>query len=167
MKITDAIAQARAAAEALRAEYPDMEADADLWDSSIESMTDAPGLADWLVSRALDREAMARAAKERADALRARSERFRRAAEKAREVALAIYDAAGIRKRETVEWTASIRIGPPKVIITDAALLESRFLRHRDPEPDKAALKDALTAGEIVAGAELSNAGLQLTVRIK
>ena len=167
MKIADALAQARAAADALRAEYPDMEADLDLWDSSIESMTDAPNLADWLVARALDRESMAKAAKERADALRERAERFKRAAESARGVALAIYEAAGIKKRETVEWTASIRNGTPKVIITDAALIESRFLRQPPPDPDKAAIGAALKAGEAVFGAELSNAGPQLQIRTR
>ena len=106
-------------------------------------------------------------AKARAGALRERGERFKRAAESARSVALAIYEAAGIKKRETVEWTASVRVGTQKVVVTDAAALESRFLRHRDPEPDKAAIKAALEAGEIIDGAELSNGGAQLQIRIR
>ena len=110
---------------------------------------------------------MARMAKERADALRDRGERFKRAAESARNCALAIYEAAGIKKREVVEWTASIRTGTRKVVVTDAGALESRFLRHREPEPDKTAIKAALEAGEIIDGAELSNAGPQLQVRTR
>lgn len=80
MKIAEAIEQARAAAETLRAEFPGIEDDLPLWEASIDSLTDATDLADWLVNRALDREQMARMAKERADALRDRGERFKRAA---------------------------------------------------------------------------------------
>jgi hypothetical protein len=167
VKISEAIEQARAAAEALRAEFPGIEDDLPLWEASIDSMTDAADLADWLVNRALDREQMARMAKERADALRERGERFKRAAESARTCALHIYEAAGIRKRETVEWTASVRLGTQKVIVTDANALESRFLRNREPEPDKTAIKAALEAGEFIDGAELSNAGPQLQIRTK
>ncbi len=167
MKIAEAIEQARSAAEALRAEYPGIEDDLPLWDASLDSLTDAPQLADWLVNRALDREQMARMAKERADALRDRGERFKRAAESARRCALSIYEAAGIKLREQVEWTASVRVGTQKVIVTDANALESRFLRSREPEPDKNAIKAALEAGEFIDGAELSNAGPQLQVRTR
>ena len=167
VKIKDAIDQARAAAESLRAQFPEIEDVLPLWDASIDSMTDAADLADWLVDRALDREQMARMAKERAKALAERGARFERAAESARACALSIYEAASIRKRETVAWTASVRLGTQKVIVTDAGELESRFLKHREPEPDKTAIAAALKAGEFVAGAELSNAGPQLQVRTK
>lgn len=167
MKVTEAIERARAAAEALRTEFPDMEADAELWDTSIESMTDALEVADWLVSRSLDRKTMAEAAKERAAALRDRAARFARSAETARAAALAIYDSAGMRKRETIEWTASVTAGRPSVVVTDAAALPAAYLRHPPPEPDKAALKDALTAGASIPGAELSNAAPSLTVRTR
>jgi hypothetical protein len=166
VRITDAIAQARGAAESLRAEFPDMEAEADLWDSSIESMTDALDVADWLVAKSLDRKAMAEAAKERAAALRDRAARFARSADSAKAAAMAIYESAGIRKRETVEWTASISAGRPAVVITDAAALPPGCLRQPQPEPDKAAIKALLDAGP-VPGAAMSNAAPHLTVRTR
>lgn len=167
MKITEAIEQARAAAQSLRAEYPDIEDDADLWDTSIESMTDALDVADWLINRALDRESMASAAKERADALKARAERFARSGKTAKAAALAIYESAGIKKRETVEWTASLRAGQPAVVITDAALIPAAYLRQLPPEPNKTALKEVLQAGARVPGAELSNGAPSITVRTR
>jgi hypothetical protein len=167
VKINEAIERARAAAEALRAEYPDIEDDADLWDTSIESMTDALDVADWLVGRALDREAMADAAKVRAEALRDRSTRFAKSAKSAKAAALAIYDSAGLKKRETVEFSVSIRAGQPSVIVTDAAALPDEMLRCPPPEPDKAALKAALLAGSQIPGAELSNAAPFLTIRTR
>jgi len=167
VNVADAIAEARRAAEALRAEYPDAEADADLWDSSVESLTDALDVADWLVARALDREALADAAKARADAMKARAERFARAAKGAKAAALAILDAAGVRKRERPEFTVTVRAGQPAVVIVDAAALPPALLRQPPPEPDKAAIKAALMGGAAVPGAALSNATPFLTVRTR
>lgn len=41
------------------------------------------------------------------------------------------------------------------VDITDIRELPERFLRYREPEADKTAIKEAIKAGEIVNGAEL------------
>lgn len=52
---------------------------------------------------------------------------------------------------------------PPRVDVHDAEALASQFIRI-NPEPDKAAIRAALAAGEEVPGARLSNGSV--TVRI-
>lgn len=41
------------------------------------------------------------------------------------------------------------------VNITDLSVLPGQYLRYKDPEPDKTAIKNAVKAGETVAGAEI------------
>ena len=43
------------------------------------------------------------------------------------------------------------------VTITDPGQLPAAFLRHKDPEPDKAKIKELLREGVLVAGAELTD----------
>jgi phage host-nuclease inhibitor protein Gam len=53
----------------------------------------------------------------------------------------------------------------PAVIITDETALPDEFVRVKR-EPDKPAIKKALTAGETVAGATMSNGSQTLQVKI-
>lgn len=50
------------------------------------------------------------------------------------------------------------------VYITDLSVLPERYLRYRDPEPDKTAIKNAIKAGETVAGAEIV-AGQSISIK--
>lgn len=55
---------------------------------------------------------------------------------------------------------------PQKLQVTDEALIPSRFFRQPEPEIDKKAVTDALKAGEEVPGAELSNGGMTVQIRL-
>lgn len=120
---------------------------------------EAPEIDDVLARllRAMDEaKHNAKAADARIDALAQRSDRYRRQAEEYRRTVFAILEALGVRKWRGAEFTVSVADGRPSVVITDADALPSRFVRTK-VEPDKAALKAALEAGEIVCGAMLSN----------
>lgn len=64
----------------------------------------------------------------------------------------------GIRSIESPWFKIALQKNPGSVVIDDAIMLDSRFLRQQEappPAPDKKAIKEALQAGEVVAGAHL------------
>ena len=67
---------------------------------------------------------------------------------------------------ELPEATLSIRVGMPKVVVTDEAVLPDTLCRIKR-EPDKTKIKESLLAGNAVEGAVLSNAEHTLTIRTK
>ena len=109
---------------------------------------------------------MAEAADARASDIAARRDRYRRRAEALRGAAFAALDALGIKKLELPDLTASIAAGRQAVVVVDDAALPAQFVRV-SRSPDKAALLQALKAGEDVSGATLSNSLPSLIVRTR
>ena len=105
---------------------------------------------------ALAREAMRDGLIELVRQMQARAERLNIGAEKLRAAVLQAMQSAGVPKLKAPDM--SVSIGTPKraVIITDAGLLPSTFVRIKH-EPDKRAIAAALEAGKIVPGATLGN----------
>jgi hypothetical protein len=102
----------------------------------------------------------------RISALGVRRSRFQRQHDSYRAATFAIMDALGLTKWKHAEFSASIIPGHPGVVITDEAALPEQFVRITRA-PDKAALKEALSQGEVIPGAELSNGLPTLTLRTK
>lgn len=79
--------------------------------------------------------------------------------------ALQAMQATGIAEVSTDEFSAKVAKKPPAVVIADGAELPAEFLRTKTvTEPDKSALKAALTQGREIAGASLV-AGWRLALR--
>jgi hypothetical protein len=75
-----------------------------------------------------------------------------------RALAFNIMQDADIKKLELTQRTLSIRLGTPKVIITDEAALPDRLCRIKR-EPDKLLIRKHLESGAVgLVGATLSNA---------
>jgi hypothetical protein len=166
--VQDALEQLRAASEHLRATYPDIEADDELWQSSLESMTDATELAGWLAERCLHLAALENAAKERAAALAARAKRFAADQERLRDVILSLIDAAGGKKMTLATVTLSPRTIPPKVVATDEAATPADYLLTvTTTKPDRKAIRDALEIGAQVDGWYLQNSTRTLALLVK
>ncbi len=108
----------------------------------------------------------AEAVAERIAALQARQSRYKAQAEECRRCVLAIMDVAGMAKFRHPEFTVSLSPGRPGVVVTDEAALPDRFVRV-ERKPNMAALREALTDGEVVPGVEWTNGAPQLTVRTK
>lgn len=78
--------------------------------------------------------------------------------------------AASLPKLETPAGTAFLSQRKPQARITSEADIPARFwVQPAPPAPklDRAALAEALRAGETVPGAELDNGSVSLTVRVK
>ena len=87
--------------------------------------------------------------KERADSLDNRVKWLR-------EYALRAMEATGMGEISTDEWAAKVAKKPASVVIAEGVELPAEYVRTTvKTEPDKAALKAALTAGAVVPGVSL------------
>lgn len=113
-------------------------------------------------------EAEAKAIDEAVEKLKERAERRKRRADGIRNYMLVQLQAAGVTKVECPEFTISVRLNPVAVEVADPAAVPTRFMVQPEPppaRPDKAAIKEALKAGENVAGCFLRQ-GERLEIRI-
>lgn len=110
-----------------------------------------------------NRDAEAKAIREEEKALADRRRSLERKAERARDfLARMLAGEKFTTAKVAVSWRKSeaVEIGM-SFFSTDA---NERFLRYKDPEPDKAAIKAALKAGEEITGAELVT-NLNMTIK--
>ena len=111
-------------------------------------------------------EALAEAAKARADDIAARAKRYQARADALRNAVTGALDCLGLHRLQDAEFTASLTLGRPGVVITDDAVIPNEFCRVTR-SPDKKAIGDALKAGRDVPGAMLNNPQPTLTLRTK
>ena len=79
---------------------------------------------------------------------------------------LQLLQAARLKKLELPEATLSVKLGVPRVFISDEAALPDEFWRVKR-EPDRQKIKQALSELKPVPGATLTNAEDVLAVRVR
>lgn len=99
--------------------------------------------------------------------LQTRKGRMEKSIETRRNIILMAIDKAGMGTLKTPLGTMSVRAIPPKLVVSDEALIPAKFWKPANPTLDKKAVKAALDAKEIIPGATLSNGGIGLSVRVK
>lgn len=164
MKIDEAIARLREAADALAVEHPDLAADERAWIDTLDGMTDGLDLAEWLAERVLHLKDMTRSVEARAEALYKRGQRFDADADRLRGLILALVDAAGGKKVVRASMTLSPRPTPAKLVEVDAKLTPAAMLKQPPPVPNKDAIREALMLGGEVPGWAMSNGGRSLAI---
>jgi hypothetical protein len=133
---------------------------------SLESESDVLDVARQIVRAALDAEAMAKAVKARIEALEQRHDRFEARAWAARETVKQMLDALNLPKLSAEDFSASLRMTPPKVLITDEASLPDEFVKVQR-SPNRTAIGKALDEGREVVGAVRSNGNVVLSIRTR
>jgi hypothetical protein len=168
MRIDAALAELHSAAAMLREQFPGIEADDELWLTSLESVTDAVDLAEALAERAIYLVSLQAAALDRAKQLQARAKRFEAEEERLRGVITALVEAAGGKKIVRAGLTLSPRTLQPKVVATDEAATPPEYLQTITVQkPDKRAIRDALEIGAEVPGWYLSNSQRTVAILVK
>ena len=150
--------------DALQGMYEDLDPQA-LADT-LEGETDLNAALLSVCEAALEHEAMAVATQARIDALQARKHRLVSSAETLRAIALQAMDTSGVDKIQGATMTISRRQVAGKLVVTDEAQVPAQFWTPQPPKMDKKALLSAVKDGAI-KGAELSNGGISLTIRVK
>jgi len=148
-----------------------LEADGTLDDDGAALFAECPDAETMLVRvlRAMDEAASnADAVNARITDLDVRWKRFKRQHEELRGVAFAMMEALGVRKFKHPEFTASIQPGPKRVLVTDDTAVPAEFFETEVVTTlNLTKLKAALSRGEVISGAVLTNAAPVLTVRTK
>lgn len=100
-------------------------------------------------------EHAAEAAALEAARLTARKQYFERQKQRLEAYVIATLEASDLIELDGETSTLKLRLNPPSVAISEGAQLAGEFLRVPAPQPDKAAIKAALVAGEEVPGCTL------------
>jgi hypothetical protein len=152
--------------DGLLAAYPELVEDEVLRLDMIEGSTDLVDFVRRLERSRQEASALTEAIAMNVDALRARAARFERREQAIRDLMFRMLELAHLKKLEMPEATVSVRVGVPKVIVTDEAALPDEFCRIKR-EPDKGKIKAALAELKPVPGATLSNAEDVISIRVK
>lgn len=145
--------------------YPELKDDSELRTDMIEGSTAAFDVLDRIVAQAQDAGAVVIGIKMIIDGLSSRKASAERRQEAMRSLALRIMQAAELQKVTLARATLSVRTGVPGVQLVDEAVIPDAFWKVTRT-PDKAAIKEALKAGDDVPGAVLGNAAPGLTIRV-
>ena len=132
---------------------------------TLDGETDALDIADALIARLQESEALSAAAKAQADALAARANRLKSRGSAYKAQMLKLLDAIGQKKLERPAATISRRSGSLSVRITDESSVPSQLCKVVK-QPDKTAIRRQIEAGEDVPGACLERGADGVTVRV-
>lgn len=158
--------QVRQQVDNLRVSYPEIVEDDDAWLLCLESETDLHELLRIFERKRQEACSLAGAIASNIAELGNRQGRFERREQAMRAAMFKLLQWADVRKVELPEATVSIRNGTQKVLITDEDQLSDILCRFKR-EPDKTKIKELLTTGQPVKGAELSNAEPTISIRTK
>ena len=118
-----------------------------------------------VIAYSLDLEIEATGAAAASKRMKERAESIENRVKWLREYALRAMEATGLPEISTDEWAAKVAKKPPSVVIAEGIELPSEYVRTTvKTEPDKEALKAALTAGTVVPGVSLV-AGHRIQIR--
>lgn len=132
---------------------------------TLEGATDLNEALASLIRSALEDECLARALKERIETMRGRLGRLETRATSKRQVAVEAMEQTSVRKLVQPDFTASVRMAPPSVEISDDRILPAEFLLPQPAKPDKRSILAAIVGGGTVPGACLAPAKISLSVR--
>ena len=162
MKLYEVVQTYRAQLDALA----ELDLDAQTYADTLESMDgDLKDKLRAVIAYSLDLEIEATGAAAASKRMKERAESLDNRVKWLREYALRAMEATGMGEISTDEWAAKVAKKPPSVVIADGIELPSEYVRTTvTTEPDKAALKAALTAGKAVPGVSLV-AGHRIQIR--
>jgi hypothetical protein len=153
VKLYECVAEYRAQLDALA----ELDLDAQTYADTLESMDgDLKDKLRAVIAYSLDLEIEATGAAAASKRMKERAESIENRVKWLREYALRAMEATGLPEISTDEWAAKVAKKPPSVVIADGIELPAEYVRTTvKTEPDKAALKAALTAGAVVPGVSL------------
>lgn len=147
--------------------YPDLATNDEDWSLALSSETELDEILTQVVRMIENSKAFVEGTDLRMEELATRQMRFKRRIEAYRSLLMKLMEAAGVPKRELAEATISLRAVAPKVVgDADADFLPDDLVVI-ERRPNKAAIKAALEAGQVVKGYELSNGGQTISIRVK
>jgi len=145
--------------------YPDV--DEQTLADTLEGATNLREAVAALLRSALEDESLAKGLRTLLEAMKSRLSRLEGRAMSKRIVALETMQKADIQKFTEPDFTASLRLAPPSVLILNEAEIPAEFLIPQSPKIDRRGLLQALNDGAAIPGVALSNGRQTLSVRIQ
>ena len=152
--------------ERLRKAFPELDDDLDLLADSIEGQTDFDQLCDAILAQYVERLAMRKGVKAHIEAMKARDERFGKAANVFKGLLHDLVKASGQTTIRRPLATLSIAKGRRKLVLDDDFNAQG-YMRTPAPEPMRADIAAALAAGDEIAGARIEPGEPTFSVRTK
>jgi len=141
--------------------------DEDTLRDTLEGISDLIEMIAAVIRSALVDEALELGLKSRLEEMRERLSRLEERGNKKRQLALEAMSEVGFRKLEEPDFTASLRPGPPSIVVTSEQEIPGSYWVPQPPKLDRQALLTELKRGGEIPGTQLSNPKLTLSVRTK
>ncbi len=149
----------------LVSDFPDAD-DGTLRDT-LEGLSNLPEMLAVVVRSYLDDKAIVSGLKARLIEMQERLSRLETRAAKKRDLVTRAMEEADVKQLSEPDFTASLRVNLPSLVIVDEAIIPEDFWVPQPPRLDRQRLRNAACGGQRVPGTELGNAGVGLTVRTK
>jgi hypothetical protein len=113
------------------------EADEETLRDTLEGVSDLPGLLSTLTRSRIEDETLANALRRRIEEMQQRLERLEVRAGQKKALVLAAMEEVGIKKLVEADFTLSLRLGSPKLVVIDETLIPEEFWRPQVPKLDR------------------------------
>ena len=134
---------------------------------TIEGLTDLHEIVAAIVRSAIVDEALAEGLRGRVGEMQARLERLEDRASKRRQIARDVMAETDLKSITAPDFTISLRLGVPSLVVIDEALIPQDYWVPRDPRLDRQALNADLKREIEIPGVTLKNPEPILSVRVK
>src|SRR4029450_11095346 len=134
---------------------------------TVEGLTDLHEVLTAVIRAALADQALATGLEGRIGEMQARRHRFQDRAAKRRQIAKDVMVELDLKKLSAPDFTPSIRLGTPALMVIDEAAVPSIYWEPREPRLNRQELANDLKQGAEIAGVTLSNPAPVLSVRTK
>ena len=151
--------------ERLKAAEPEL--DEQTLSDTIEGLTDLHEIVAAIVRSAIVDEALAEGLRGRVGEMQKRLERLEDRASKRRQIARDVMAETGLKSITAPDFTISLRLGAPGLVVIDEALIPQNYWVPRDPRLDRHALNTDLKRDIEIPGVALKNPEPILSVRVK
>lgn len=139
--------------------------DAEVVCDTLEGEFDLPGLICKAVSENASDGALVKAIRQLEDDLAARRDRVEKRVSHRKVAILAAMQTAEMKTLETPAGTVTRKAVPPSLLVLDEAAIPAEFWKAQEPKLDRKALAEAVKAGAVIPGAQMSNGGETIQTR--
>ena len=149
----------------LETQFPN--ADEETLLDTLEGMTNLNEMVTEVVRSRQEDLALVAALRMRLSDMQARLGRLEERADRKKEIVATVMERAGLKKLMQPDFTLSLRLTSPPLVVVDEAQIPDAFWKPQAPKLDRQGLIGALKNGRDVPGATLGNGGMTISVRMK
>lgn len=164
-RLPSELAHHKALRHVLLTEFPDI--DEETLTDTLDGESSLHEILAAVVRSVLDDEAMATGLERRLEDMKARLDRLEARAKRKRALVLRVLTEAEIVKLVESDFTVSVRMGSPNLVVVAEDLIPARYWKPQPPKLDRKAVAADLKTGVTIDGAKLALAERHLSIRTR